>query len=81
LQLNLQGTLIDLLQKTKAKNIVNLKRRPDQMLGEGLKGEVLFSGLYLCFICDEFNKTLCLIRFARTINGHCQRKCQSRGEW
>jgi len=27
-------------------------------------------------ICGGFNKTLCLIGFARTMDGHCQRKCQ-----
>jgi hypothetical protein len=32
-------------------------------------------------ICGGFNKTLCLLGFARTMDGHCQQKCQSRGGW
>ena len=32
-------------------------------------------------ICVEFVKTLCLLGFTCTMDGHCQQKCQSRGGW
>jgi hypothetical protein len=51
-QFNLPGALIDFFKKPEAKNIVNFKRGPDELLRYRLEREVLFPRLlYLCFIC------------------------------
>ena len=50
-EFNLHRPLINFFEEPKAKDVMNLKRGPNQMLRYRLKRKVLFFSFYLCSIC------------------------------
>jgi len=49
--LNLHCPLINFLEKSEAKDVMNLKRGPNQMLSYRLERKILLFSFYLCSIC------------------------------
>ena len=65
LQFNLHGTLIDLFQEPKTKNIVNFKCRADELLRDGLQGKIFRRIQNLRFICAHLWLNHGLVRIWR----------------